>query len=88
MIRQAKERLGLDFLVKPVRAVPGSPGRVLAIREEPNFICDYAYVVNMNLDSLTNALEWVLTDKEDKRAVTKIDMLRKTFGQRLIEIDG
>ena len=36
MIKEAKARVGTNTLVKPVRAVKGSPGRILAIGKSRN----------------------------------------------------
>ena len=70
----------------PENAVPGSPGRVLAIGSKPDFICDYAYVANPTVESLTAALAWCLGLKEDSRGVTMGKMLSEYFGEGVKEI--
>jgi len=86
MLKQAKQQLNLPYKISPEKAVPGSPGRVLAIQEKPNFICDYAYIANPNVESLTAALQWVLGLKEDVRGVTMGKMLSEYFGEGVKEI--
>jgi len=52
--------------VTPVVATPGAGLRVLAFREEPNFLCDYRVVLDpqdtseMGRYLLDDALHWVL----------------------------
>ena len=86
MIKQAKAMISTDILVQPVRAVHGSPGRVIALRERPHWICDYAYIPNPNVDSLKEAIEWALNLKEDSRGITVIRTLREIFGEGTTEI--
>lgn len=76
----------MDFLVTPVKAVPGSPGRILAIGEKPPFVCDYALVAKPTVESIKNALEWVLGDHDDPRARTVVQVLEEIFGNGVKEI--
>lgn len=86
LLKRAKKRLNLDVLVIPVDAVPGSPGRILALKESPSWLCDHALVKNPTEESLAAALEWVLTGKEDPRATTVIKKLTEIFGDGVKEI--
>jgi hypothetical protein len=86
MFKQAKAMVNTDILVQPVRAVHGSPGRVIALRERPHWICDYAYIPNPNVDSLKEAIEWALNLKEDSRGITVIRTLKEIFGKGTTEI--
>ena len=86
MLKQAKAQLQTSILISPERAVPGSPGRVLAIGSKPNFLCDYAYVANPTVESLTQALAWCLHLKEDVRGVTIARMLSEIMGGEVKEI--
>ena len=86
LLKQAKVKLGTDLLITPVRAVNGSPGRVIALREKPTWLCEYAFVPEPNVESLTNALAWALGLREDKRGVTIIKVLREIFGARTREL--
>lgn len=86
LLKQAKALIPTDKLIIPVDAVPGSPGRIIALREHPNWICDHAYVATPNLESIKAALEWALTDKEDPRATTILKTLTETFGEGVKEI--
>lgn len=86
MLKQAKAQLQTSLLISPERAVPGSPGRVLAIGSKPNFLCDYAYVAEPTVESLTAALSWCLGLKEDARGVTIGRMLSEIMGGPVEEI--
>lgn len=86
MLKQAKQQLQTSLLISPERAAPGSPGRVLAIGSKPNFICEYAYVANPTVESLTQALAWCLQLKEDVRGVTIARMLSEIMGGEVKEI--
>jgi hypothetical protein len=85
-LKQAKVNLDLNYLISPEKAVPGSPGRVLAIGEKPNFLCDYAYVKEPTVDSLQQALAWCLELKEDSRGVTIGRMLSELLRGEVKEI--
>ena len=86
MFKQAKAMIKTDILVQPVRAVHGSPGRVIAMGERPHWICDYAYIANPNVDSIKEAMEWALEMKEDPRGVTVLRTLKEIFGEGTTEI--
>lgn len=89
-IKRAKASLDLPFLVTPVRAVCGSPGRILAIRAEPDWVdCEYAMVSDPQSSGLRQALEWIYSDKEDKRAMNTLKILQKILGPGVREVtDG
>ena len=86
ILKAAKELVVTETLIKPVRAVPGSPGRVIALREKPGWLCDYAYIPNPNPDSMKAALEWALGLTEDARGITVIRTLREIFGPGVREL--
>ena len=86
MIKEAKAQVNTDTLVKPVRAVHGSPGRILAIGEKPEWICEYAYIKEPSTQSFKEALEWILGIREDPRGVTIIRTLREIFGPGVQEL--
>lgn len=86
MIKEAKAQLGTSTLVKPVRAVSGSPGRILAIGEKPEWICEYAYVENPSTQSFKEALEWILEIREDPRGITVTRTLKEIFGPGVQEL--
>lgn len=86
MLKQAKASLNTSLLISPVKAVPGSPGRVLAVGSKPEFICDYAYVAVPSVESLTAALSWCLGLVDDPRGVTMGRMLSEYFGEGVKEI--
>jgi hypothetical protein len=85
-LKAAKDSLDVDYLIQPVKAVPGSPGRILAIGKKPHFVCDYALVANPTVESFKNALHWALGDHDDPRARTVIQVLEEIFGKGVKEI--
>jgi hypothetical protein len=85
-IRAAKASLDLPFLVKPVPAVHGSPGRVLAIGKKPDWLCDGAYISSTASKGLAAAIEYVLTDKNDARGFSVLSMLQDILGPDVREI--
>lgn len=89
LVKRAKAELETQFKVVPVRALPGSPGRMLALGVKPNFVCDYAPVVDpSNYTSVKNALSWVLDETQDvERGVTVLDCLKEIFGPQTRELD-
>jgi len=86
MLKEAKAKLDTDIMIQPVRAVRGSPGRVIALRERPDWICDYAYISNPNQQLMKEALEWALGLTEDSRAFTVVRMLKEIFGDGTKEL--
>ena len=86
LLKEAKSKVPSDILIKPVRALPGSPGRILALREKPTWICEYAFIPEPNVESIKNALEWVLELKEDSRGITVIKTLKEIFGEQTREL--
>lgn len=87
MLKEAKSFLNVKFLIQPVDAVPGSPGRVLALRESPNFLCDHALVRNPTVSSVQAALAYCLGLTDDTRGTTVLKMLKETFGEETRELD-
>lgn len=86
LFRGAKGELSLDYLIQPVRAVYGSPFRIIALRKAPDFICDYALVKEPNVASIREAMKWALGDHEDARATTAAKMLEGIFGRPVREL--
>jgi len=84
--KAAKASMGIERLIQPVRAVHGSPFRIIALRERPDFICDYALVKNPTATSIRAAMEWALSEKSDSRATTVLDMLKEIFGEGVREL--
>lgn len=67
MIRRAKLEVGAPFAVQPSPAVPGSPGRVLALGEVPPFLCESVLVAPDNAgryESILGAMRFWLTAPE------------------------
>lgn len=87
-LKRAKAALNLPYNLVPVQAVPGSPTRVLALRDRPPFLCDYSIVHTGDSDArMIAALEWVLNPHiKDDRAFLLIDGLRGIFGEGVTEI--
>ena len=86
MLKEAKAKLDVPFMIKPVKAVPGSPGRIISLRAHPDFICDHAYLPSPNPQSMFEALKWALGTEDDPRAVTMVHMLEEVFGPGVTEL--
>lgn len=85
-LKAAKAMIKTDILIQPVRAVPGSPGRILAFREKPNFACDYALIKEPTPQEIKPALEWALGLNDYYQGVGTIALLREVFGPEVEEI--
>ena len=73
-------------MVKPAVATPGF-GRVLAISEAPDFICDHALVRDVNnMDALKAALHWCITGEPDSRVTTMAKQMSRIMGGEVKEI--
>lgn len=84
-IRKAKAGVNTSILFKPVRAVPGSPGKILAF-ERPNFACDYALVKPV-ASEIKPALEWILGINNNFKGYSSIVLLREIFGPDVVEVE-
>lgn len=81
----AKAKLGLDFLIQPMRAFAqdeegwlnlAGDSRVLVLYDNCPMIANHALVRDpKNEAGLLAGMEWALTDKVDARASTKESML-------------
>mgnify|MGYP000040436031 CR=1 FL=1 len=85
-VKEAKADINTDLLVKPVKAVPETPARVVAVGETPHWICDHVFVPPGNRNALREALEWALGLKDDTLTVTVLHQLREVFGPEVEEI--
>ena len=85
MLKHAKQALGIQELVKPVRAVPGSPGKIIAIGEAPEWIADYVKVSESSFESFKEALMFVLRDAKSDTAKTVLEQLQDIFGENIRE---
>lgn len=86
LLKQAKASLKSSILIQPVDAVPGSPGRILALREPLPWLADHALVKNPTLESVTAALSYCMGLNDDPRATTVIKVLREAFGEETEEV--
>lgn len=86
LFKSAKGELSLDYLLKPVRGLSGSPFRIIALRERPDFICDHAFVEKPTVESIREAMRWALGEEEDSRATTVVNMLEGIFGKPVTEL--
>lgn len=85
--RAAKATLPTDTLIKLQRAVPGSPGRILAIGSPPPWACEWLGVRDLHdIDKLAHVLQWAMSDIEDDRAQGELEFLQSIFGKEVREI--
>jgi hypothetical protein len=87
LIKEAKQQLNTDVMLKPVVATPAS-ARVLAIGSSPDFICDHALVRDVeNVDALKAALHWCITGEPDSRVTTMAKQISRIVGGEVKEIE-
>lgn len=85
-LKGAKTRVAPDVVIQPVRAVPGSPGRVLAIGRIPHWICEY-WLIQPEDPDIDAALAWALGLGDGGfNAVTEEQMLSEALGVEVREI--
>lgn len=61
----ARESLGITELIKPARAVPGSPGRILAVGTMPTWLCPNRQIPDTSDPGVVrDALQWCLEPDE------------------------
>lgn len=86
LFKEAKARLHTTRLIQPVDAVPGSPTRIIALREKLPWIADYAYIAEPSVANIEAALLWALGYDEDPRATTVLRKLQEIMGDGVKEI--
>ena len=80
-LKRAKQATGYDELVLPCVAVPGSPGPILAVGMEPDWVVEYALLPNLDDEArITAALTAVLINRDDPRLGTAEQLLTKWMG--------
>lgn len=80
-LRLAKKATGYLGLVIPCKAVLGSPGPILAVGCEPDWLTSFALVPNLDdVDRLTAALTAILINPDDPRLAGDEYLLSKWFG--------
>lgn len=89
LTKRAFVSLGLPFSVIPVQAVPGEPGRILALGALPPFLCDCDPVADpTNFESVRNAMRVTLTGPQgEDRGYLILDYLRSIFGPETRELE-
>lgn len=84
VLREAKARMGVDYTVQPVPAVPGSPGRILCWGRPAPFYTESVVIRPenaLNTDSVANALRFLLEAPEGAEgSVTEQDWLEAVLG--------
>ena len=64
-LKFAKMFSGYEGLVLPRKAVPGSPGPILAVGRQPDWLCEFAYCADWSdVTALTEALKTVLINPD------------------------
>jgi len=92
-IRDAKQALGVPFLVVPRFLTNnydsgwGLDRRVLAYDATPPFLCDYALIgPKTSQEGLLAALKWVLLGGDDPRVTHVFETLSKWMGTEITEL--
>ena len=87
-VRESKARVLPDELVQPHKAVPGSPGRILAYAEPPDWACEYALVNDATSDEgLDAALSHCLGLIDHPKGVTTAQWLSRVLGGKVTELE-
>lgn len=73
----ARVALGHEEQIRPARALPGSPGRILAVGVMPDWICEYGYVKNLDDPKLQSALGWCLGMNEHDESGGATELLSR-----------
>ncbi len=89
LIRRAKIEVGVPFQVMPCPAVPGSPGRVLAIGAMPPFLCESILVAPQNTNSYSSILaamrHWLTAPEGSPGSFTEADWLSYVMQCQVVE---
>jgi len=85
-VKKAKQQIDTTKLIAPMRAVPGSPVKVIAIEETPTWVCDHVVVPKGDHVKLKLAIEWALGLNENPEGVTVLTRLQEVFGPDVHEI--
>lgn len=80
LIRAAKQASGYASMVQPAQALPGSPGRILAIGALPDWACEGRWVANAADPELPEVLRLLLNDLPDPKAFGEQHLLSKWMG--------
>jgi hypothetical protein len=76
----AREAIGYEEQVKPAVALPGSPGRILAVASHPTWLCPYLYVSSTEDELLNRVLLWCLDENKVEPFPQPEDMIVKWSG--------
>jgi hypothetical protein len=84
MIRRAKLEVAPSFQVMPAPAVPGSPGRVLALGAVPPFFCESVLVAPQNTNTYSSILAavryWLTAEDGEPGSFTHSEWLSYVMG--------
>lgn len=88
-IKVIKKELMPDELIQPSKAVPGTPGRVLAWEKIPDFACDYALINDgTTREGLVAAFKHVMHITDHPKGVTMAGWLENVIDGPIREIEG
>lgn len=85
-LRAARVAVGHDGLVKLVRALPGSPNRILAVGATPGWLCEYDQIDSTEDPRLEQVLSWCLYRIENPFAPDMADQLSAWMGATVTQI--
>lgn len=95
LLKAAKASLNLPYLIVPVEAFLGSPGRVLCFEGKPKHICETAPILPENferVESIAAALKFALTADPTDQRFGWADWLSQALGCEVVyshtEVDG
>lgn len=86
-IKIIKKEVMPDELIQPSRAVPGTPGRVLAWESVPDFACDYALINDgTSRAGLVAAFKHVMHVEDHPKGVTMAQWLENVIDGPIREV--
>lgn len=86
-IKVIKKEVMPDELIQPSRAVPGTPGRVLAWESVPDFACDYALINDgTSRTGLVAAFKHVMHIEDHPKGVTMAGWLENVIDGPIREV--
>lgn len=71
-LSQAREAIGYTDLIKPAKALEGSPGPILAVGVKPSWLVDYNYIESTWDPRLPEALKACLSQEAQQQTPEEI----------------
>jgi len=86
-MRDAKAKLGWEFLLKPVWTDGTAFARVIAFEQSPHFMDHILIGPEMDSDAIVDALRWAVLGEHSEAAQSAVDGLMEILGFGVRELD-